>query len=421
MDDIHYQGPLRDGARVVIIGGGPGGCSVALTLLRIAEQRKKHFDITLYEHKKFGYHFNQCIGVLSPPITDILANEFGIDLPPELVQRRIKGYVLHGAGESIELQEDGGDAIAVRRVELDAYLLSKVKEKGIKIIESRVTALEMQSDGVCIFSESGQTKADIAFGCFGLDPGLSKNLSRYTFYHEPKVIDTLITRYDCPPELMERFEDKVQAFLPPIEGVEFAALTPKSKHVSVVISGHRLRTDCLDLFFNLKSVKQYLPKNFKHQRVFKGQFPCSPAKGFYEDRFVTVGDAAGLIRPFKGKGINSAIITGALAANVATTIGISKRAFTHYKRDCNFIIRDFPYGQFVRLMTNFISHQLSLGPIIRLAKKNKHFRWAIAMAVTGGATYRAILAKCLRPSVLFGMIASFISWPFRRRKNREDD
>ena len=34
----------------------------------------------------------------------------------------------------------------------------------------------------------------------------------------------------------------------------------------------------------------------------RGCFPVKPAKHLFGDRYVTIGDAAGLIRPFKGKG-----------------------------------------------------------------------------------------------------------------------
>jgi flavin-dependent dehydrogenase len=121
-----------------------------------------------------------------------------------------------------------------------------------------------------------------------------------------------------------------------------------------------------------------------------------------------------MIRPFKGKGINSAIITGIIAADTAVRFGISRRAFRRYEKQCAFITRDYPYGRLVRLTAKLISKKLSLAPVIRFAKKNERFRWALTKSVSGGATYREIVHCCLRPGIALGLLAVFISAPFKR-------
>ena len=57
------------------------------------------------------------------------------------------------------------------------------------------------------------------------------------------------------------------------------------------------------------------------------QFPTSPAKNLFGDRYVTVGDAAGIIRAFKGKGVNTACMTGIKAAEIMGGRGYIKRSF----------------------------------------------------------------------------------------------
>ena len=409
-------GPLRDGATAAVIGGGPAGCSVALTLLRLARESRKQFKVRLFEPKHFGVHFNQCLGVLSPPILEILNDDFDLKLPDGMVQRRITGYELLTSKDRISLDEGEEETLAVRRVEFDKYLLEATGRAGAEIVRSRVTALELNPDGVNIFSEGEHTRADVVFGCFGLDPGMISALRRQSFYRPPRVIETLVTKYDCSDELLARFGNRIQAYLPRFAGIEFAAITPKARHASVVLAGRRITLAQLDVFLRLPEVAAFLPENFSVGEVFKGSFPGSPARHYFEDRFVAVGDAAGMIRPFKGKGINSAIITGTSAARTAVKHGISRQAFRRYERDCAFIIRDYPYGRFVRYMAKLLSKKLSLGPAIRLAGRNDEFRWALTKSVSGGATFRDIVFRCLRPGTALRMLGAYLSAPFHKRR-----
>lgn len=406
---------MRDGGIAAVIGGGPGGCSVALTLLRLGAELGRRYRICLYEPKDFGMHYNQCLGILSPPLLDILKADFGLELPAGMILRRVAGYLLHGGGESILLDESENETVAVRRVEFDAWLLHAAEKAGAEVIRSRVTALEPGRDSITVFSEGEHLRADVVFGCFGLDPGLAYELSRRFLYRPPRRIETLVTKYQCSQEIMGRIGDRILAFLPPIPGVEFASIVPKAGHASVVLAGRRVRVDMLERFLALPEVAQYLPEGFAIDKVYKGAFPCRPARGFFDDRFVTVGDSAGLMRPFKGKGINSAVMTGAIAARTAATIGISRRAFRRFSRECRFITRDYPYGRFVRAVAYMLSHSFGLGPLISYARRNESFRWALGKSVSGGAPYREIVARCLNPKVPLGILREFICWPFRRK------
>ena len=88
---------INDGDTVCVVGGGPGGSACAMVLLKEAQQLGKKIKVVLLEHKKFSEnrHYNQCIGVLSPPFEDILKNELDLVLPDNLVLNEIEGYRLH--------------------------------------------------------------------------------------------------------------------------------------------------------------------------------------------------------------------------------------------------------------------------------------------------------------------------------------
>jgi len=93
-------GPLRDGGKVVVIGGGPGGTATAIALKQQARALGRHIQVVLVEGKQFSgeRHHNQCAGVLSPPIAQVLENELMIPFPHHLSQRAITGQAAGGVG-----------------------------------------------------------------------------------------------------------------------------------------------------------------------------------------------------------------------------------------------------------------------------------------------------------------------------------
>ncbi|RLD94469.1 MAG: hypothetical protein DRI93_03915, partial [Aquificota bacterium] len=145
---------------VAIIGGGPGGVSCALTLKKLAQERGEDIRVVIYEGKRFGEHYNQCAGVLSHPLEEILERDFGLKIPETMIQRTIQGYVLYGEEEEIVLEEDPTKpSLAVQRVELDRFFLNEAMKREVEVIQSRVTDVEFHPHEVVVYSWSGTCRA----------------------------------------------------------------------------------------------------------------------------------------------------------------------------------------------------------------------------------------------------------------------
>lgn len=405
------MGPIRSGSRVAIIGGGPGGASCAMTILKEARKRLIDVEVVLYESKYFGQHYNQCFGVISPPLLDILKDDFDIIIPQAMLLREISGYVLYSRKRSILLEDAEGGEIshALRRGELDRLLFDKARKMGVKIVSSRVTYVEFHEEDVVVYSESGTCSADVVVGAFGLDSTLRSALRRRTDYVPPSYLETAVTRiHPDSASFLDRYENAIHAHLPPIPGVEFGALVPKGNHITIVVAGKRVDIKILKRFLDLQAVRKMLPPRYEVTEVFKGSFPNGPAKGFYGDRYVLVGDSAGLIRPFKGKGINSAVITGKIAGETIVRQGISREAFQSFEMRCQELTGDRWYGQIVRFLVVNLSGTLSLDPVIDFAGRNATLRQALFSSVSGHDTYRHIVMSCLRPGILLGIAWSYL-------------
>ncbi|UCH33901.1 MAG: hypothetical protein JSV65_15250 [Armatimonadota bacterium] len=391
-------GPLGSEQTVLIIGGGPAGAACAITLARAGRLLRRVPRIILIEEKRFGEHQNQCAGVISPPGLQMIEGMLGARLPNGLAQRDIRGYTLHANGGTIALDGDelGERANALRRVQLDGLLLRAAQRAGAQVVHARADDVEVNPDGVVVYTDSGTFHGDVAVGAFGLDPGIAQAFARATRYRPPASLETLACKLhpaglDHIPGLLD---DHIHVFLPRDRTVEFGALVPKSNHVTVIIAGRRLREADMTTFLS-RYAGRLLPPACDIQGAFKGSFPLGPAGCLYGDRYVVLGDAAGLVRPFKGKGINAAIEAGSLAATTMLTRGVSRQAFDYFAASRRHLTGDLQYGRVVRMLTGLVSRWGVLPAFVAEARDDADLRQALFDCVSGRTSYRSVvLRKC---------------------------
>ena len=409
-------GPLEDGQTVAIIGGGPAGASCAIALKNLAKKRNITIDVIIYEHKDFegGIEHNECAGVLSQPIERIIEDQLGVPFPWHLVKREVLGYYLHTDGSVIKLDREGEISYALRRIQFDAYLLQKAKEAGATVIRSMVTDVEIGKEKVTVYSETKHIRADAVVGAFGLEEGTYRIFERETPYKPPKFLLTILTKFHPKGQNhdLENTDGYIHAFLPSLREIEFGAVTPKADHYTINIAGAKISSRSMDEFLQLPDVLEILPRNFRESLgtldYHRGCFPVKPAKHLFGDRYVTIGDAAGLIRPFKGKGVNAACLMGIKAAETMMYVGISKEAFKTYMSSFYEVIKDLPYANTVRRFVIWGAYYGFLMPIIRIADDHPALRHALFDSVSGKRAYREILLDTISIPLLLKISATII-------------
>ena len=412
-------GPLKNGSTVAIIGGGPTGTGCAIAIKNIARSSGKEIHVVLFEGKSYETHYNQCAGVLSPPILDIMERKLFLEFPCHLIQREIAGYVLHTANRTIRLTGDEGVTYAVRRVALDDFFLKTAREKGVEVIHSRVTDIEITDNRVMVYSESRNSRADFVIGAFGLDDGTARVFERRTPYRQPAFLSSIVTKIHPDPEYLSRFGDYIHAFLPPIKEIEFGALTPKKNHITVNIAGRNVDSESMDMFLQLPAVKSHLPGAFEaekhHLFYFKGKFPCRVSKGYCGNRYIVVGDAAGFIRPFKGKGINMALLSGIGAARAAMISGISRDALSDcFRATTREVADDRPYSAVLRWLATGGSSTSLMDSIVAAASDDIRLKNALFNSVSAQETFKKIFRDSINPKSVFRVLTHAFRMKFRR-------
>ncbi len=383
--------------RVVVIGGGPAGTACAITLARGGNGGEPAPEVVLLEAKRFLDRQNQCAGVLSPPGAELIEKTIGAPLPDNLLQRSIKGYVLHGNGCSIYLdgKQYGESPQVLRRVELDRLLLQRAKECGVNVIHTRATDVELMPAGVVVYTESGSVMGDGVVGAFALDDTMARAFHRHTHYRAPVSLETLACKiHPAGMEFIESLlEDCIHVYLPKQSHIDFGALIPKGNHIVVIIAGARVNVRDMEQFLALPEVKPLLPKEAPVEGFYKGAFPLGPARGLYGDRYVVIGDAAGLVRPFKGKGINSALEGGRACAAAILAQGFSREAFAGFVRSQRHLTGDVWYGRFVRRLVMLTSKRGLLEPLIKQAEGNGAMCRALFDCISGRTSYRNVVLR----------------------------
>jgi flavin-dependent dehydrogenase len=411
-------GPLADGGKVVIIGGGPGGVAAGHALIEMARTLGRRLTVTVVEGKQFSeeHHYNQCVGVLSPPIAELMERDLGLPFPKMLAQRDITGYILHAGGREITLDGESAPSVALRRVQFDAYMLEAACLRGIHVQTARATGLEFHPDRVVVYTENAPIIADVVIGAFGLDEGTGALFQHTVGYRHPPALSSIVTKFHPGEGEMLQFGNRIHAFLPRSPRIEFGGITPKGNHLTVNIAGRAVDSDLMDAFLSMSEVRRVLPGFEQAGRIdpgdlryFKSSFPCGQARNYTGDRFVMVGDAAGLVRAFKGKGVTSAILTGARAARVILQHGISAQAFQGYHVANRDITGDLPIGQAMRLMTILAARMRLLGVVIRAAESDQGLRLALFNAVSAHQSYQQVLRQGLTFNVLRALLTALLT------------
>jgi flavin-dependent dehydrogenase len=214
------------------------------------------------------------------------------------------------------------------------------------------------------------------------------------------VLDTLVAKTHIDIGILhKRFGSRIHAFIPlELRNIEFGAITPKGDHIIINIAGRNLTSGDMDKFL------EYAPAHSLLDGLpvagidyYKGKYPIRPALGIIGDRFAAAGDATGLIRPYKGKGINVALQTGARAAEVMVRNGVSASDLAAYPTAFDHLRADFLYGRLFRMLVILSIKTGFVEQVISMAHSDTHLRNILFKVVSGEGTYRDVIRELSGP------------------------
>jgi flavin-dependent dehydrogenase len=425
---------LKNGSKIAIIGGGPGGSFFAHFASRYAKEAGIDVSIKIYDRKSFCQRgprgCNMCAGVISENLFNSLEEE-RINIADFCVQRKIEGYCFQTHDESVVLHHPVpghiSKIVTVFRgngplqsehegnVSFDDYLLNHVKEQGVEIVFDIVKSFKLparKGDPVKVISGDGNSKnefdADLVVGAFGVNTGMMEKVGNMGFgYKPPKTVRTCQCEIMLSREHIEKtFGNNVFVFALGKRDLKFASITPKADYVTVNLVGRKdlTRKNLID-FLRHPSVKKLMPEKWEIPDDFCmciSKIPIAYANHPYADRVVIIGDAS-ISRSYKS-GIESAFNMAKLSAFTAFKNGVSARSFVngYFKPAKKLLARDNFYGIVMLKINDYISSNRQLANRqVKLLKSTEDTKTASQIneilwnMLTGNVTYKEILIKAI--------------------------
>jgi flavin-dependent dehydrogenase len=411
---------LTDHSRVAVIGGGPAGSFFALTVQSHAALLGLRLDLTIFERKDLSAAgprgCNMCAGILSRRAIDGLA-ELGMVLPLGVVRAQIDAYQLHWGDRSITIHppDPTRTALSVYRAGgprksphaptagFDDWLLGQAAARGARIIPERVDQVVFDPLPRVRTAAREETFDLVVLACgVNATPPVFWPLQ---YAHPPTETMAQDELFIGPGAGEPRMGSTVHVYFEQPRGLIFGALIPKGNFANVSLLGQRFGRDSIDQFLAVQQVTDIVGVQPPRLCGCRPRVAVAPARGYYADRFVAVGDAC-VTRLYKD-GIGSAVVTASAAVDTALHHGVSRTAFArHYAPVCRAIAHDNQYGRavfslierskhnarFMRALGHALGAEAGQRPELRVLSQTL---WAL---FTGDANYEEIFWMMVKPN-----------------------
>jgi len=405
---------------VGIVGGGPAGSFAAIHLARFAAQAGLRLEILLFEPRDFRLPgprgCNRCAGIVSSNLVRHL-ERLGMPIPEGVIQAHLRAYTIVLDDETwtltqpdpqrriLSVYRGGGPRqrpLGNAPASFDAFLLQQAVAHGARHIPQRVRRVYREADGrPLIHTAREDYPVDLVVLATGVNS--SPPLDGAFGYLPPATAVMAQDEVLRPPDWPA---DQVQMFFRQPRGLKFGALIPKGGYLNISLLGEGLSTQAVEEFLDAQNLSLLL----KAGGSLCGCTPriaITPARRYFGDRWVAVGDAA-VTRLYKD-GMGSAFRTARAAMHTAVFHGIDHRAFArHYAPLCRRIVRDNAYGRLLfacwqltlRLPRLLAAWKACLRTELRLPPAQRlHIRVLWGM-FTGDEPYRRLFWLSVHPRAL---------------------
>ena len=345
---------LADGATVAVIGGGISGSAFARRLLMLAAQEGRRLKVNVLS----GPTCNYCGGLVTDLSLVTMRQLYGLDVPP--------GVKLTELNECIFVNRYGGTVVKIDVPLMSMLRTGKFGIPGLDdafreqiltglpdsmhqqltlmqpstVVQVSLPSLEPRRPARIQYREQGEVhefEADylaIATGLRSLTSPMMKRFLAESGYRPPPMMPASVTEVDTSSALYSRLDHRMLI----VGGVvpnSVVALISKSPHwVTMTALQKALTIREIQQVFDHPAVREYIhlpavEPALRCHTVCAAQVFTRPARNFYGDGWVVLGDLTGYGRVLKD-GYFAAMLQADLAADTILHRGLSRRAMDRH-------------------------------------------------------------------------------------------
>jgi len=333
---------------LVICGAGPAGSTAARTAA------KAGLNVLLVDKEDFPRD-KVCGGGLRPEIMEAPEFSYIADKRSKFLENECRSVRMYGSTGSRSIAYDAPASEPIiygtTRRNFDQVLFDLAKDAGATILtKTAVKRVQVGKDQVLVLLDNGQEiKAKIVLGAGGMQDPVAKVLwskeGLPVSWPSEDIGLAVAHEYEVGEEfIQEHFGPKntCHFHLKP-EGVYgYAWAFPKRTKLNIGFGAFLKDIKGTDLKASYKGYLSVLkrsglfPKDIDHVEFKGARIPLrGPIERTYSERILLLGDAAGFVSPISGDGIDFAISSGMLGAQVATQClekgDCSKKALSKYE------------------------------------------------------------------------------------------
>lgn len=459
---------LKDGNRIVVLGGGPSGAFFAIHLLREAKKVHKDIRVTIIDKRMVlepgrplqelkGCNF--CAGIISPRLqNELIKNR--LTLPREVICEKFTHIWIHGLWKNFPLRvPPGQEILSVFRGTLppkregmtqglDAFLLKKAVEEGADIITGEAQTIEYTREKkplLRIKSPLGDVftiESDFACICTGINLNPEKQYKNNTvfgsyqkinpLFKRPKARTTFIFELKPGSQYLKKYINKELYII--VSGskkldLEHIALIPKGDYLTISLVGKTIdrasfpedRKKIIKTFLSLSRIQKILPalEDMPIVCTCTPYMAIAPAKAPFSDRIAMAGDALGA-RLYRD-GLFSAFISAQALAHTVIHRGVDAESISRgYGWVIGWLKTDNQYGKFVigliqRVLKSPLLNRILYQTFATEMKFKKQEEWSLGKVLwkigSGSADYRDVCKDLAQGpvvlSILTGMFKTF--------------
>lgn len=472
--DHHGRIRLEDGARVVVVGGGPAGSFFSILLLREARKLGRGLEVTIIERRggltvedpicpgRTATGCNFCAGGISPRMNDVLA-ALDLSLPGIVIKNSVKTITIQSHWKNLELRvPDGREMYSVyrgarpaarndRSANFDTFLLDAARREGARIVTADVEHATRRPDGRPVVStfepvsgERAECPADLLVFAGGVNraPGTDPNTNPLVTdaqklmpgFLPPEVRRTMIFELEIAPDAASSMDGELTFILygSPRLKLSMGSVLPKGRFATVVLLGPSIDekedapsiAEVVDAFLELPQIRRILPKRPVRQKpgcICRPNMVVGTARSPMGDRVAAIGDLA-TSRLYKD-GIYSAYLTADALVRTALHHGVDRDSLVrHYRPVVRELRRDQRYGRIVFLLNQIlfqnpvlsrVTYQAILRERRRERPERRHLERVLWRIASGDDSYAAILGDMFNPLTLLLVLIRGVFITFR--------